>query len=547
MDASALTEKRRTMLIYSWYQQKAASKREQTNGKSAEVGLSRGKGAVVAGPLPVISRSPIAHYSLDEVVFLALHDLFVYEAQQNLGPTKCSRLNYMWFASLTMAYNWIQTQGRIQGTVDEWDWTVHYPVRSSTDQFVWMNHAIIYMMPTLCPSFNPTTLLQNERTYFRWSEAEQTKQRNRVQTAGHWDTFVSAWTTWFSNRFADGSVAAAVPPTSSELPNGTTVLDVSTTVDPATFPNPEKWTPLRIHTSTAIKTQSYLTYNWKQVRSTALTTVDESAIEAAASPYFPSTTSQRNNEIADVVNLTGSLTETQKVIAEFWAGGPFTISPPGMCIWFWKEFMKAKNIAHTRGFNVFFYSGLDLAIHVFETARLVWGLKKTYMQARPIQEIRRLYRGQTLTSWNGTGISGESWTPYQETNFVTPPFADFPSGHSAFSQSFANVMTAWFGPTIPTTPPIRCDDLSLLSPAFQEAQVNGYGTFVFPTGRSLIQPSVVPATPILLRWTNWQHLADSAGISRQYGGIHANSAHTGSQALANELHTRVQTHWGLEQ
>jgi hypothetical protein len=38
-------------------------------------------------------------------------------------------------------------------------------------------------------------------------------------------------------------------------------------------------------------------------------------------------------------------------------------------------------------------------------------------------------------------------------------------------------------------------------------------------------------------------MADSAGISRKYGGIHATSAHTGSQALANELFDIVQTHW----
>jgi hypothetical protein len=166
------------------------------------------------------------------------------------------------------------------------------------------------------------------------------------------------------------------------------------------------------------------------------------------------------------------------------------------------------------------------------------------MQARPIQEIRRWYRGQTLTGYDGQPVAGELWVPYQETNFVTPPFADFPSGHSAFSQSFALVMTDWFGPEIPTSTPVTQKDLFLLSPAFAMVQTNAFGTFVFPVGASQIQ-SGVPATPVELTWSTWQDMANSAGLSRKYGGIHATSAHTGSQALANALHAILQERWSL--
>jgi hypothetical protein len=40
-------------------------------------------------------------------------------------------------------------------------------------------------------------------------------------------------------------------------------------------------------------------------------------------------------------------------------------------------------------------------------------------------------------------------------------------------------------------------------------------------------------------------MADEAGISRKYGGIHATSAHTSSQALANELHTILKSAWNI--
>lgn len=245
--------------------------------------------------------------------------------------------------------------------------------------------------------------------------------------------------------------------------------------------------------------------------------------------------------LAEVVGITAALTDIQKVTAEFWAGGPYTVSPSGMCIILWKMYMNVISV----GNNTMIFSGHDLALHIFETGRIVWGLKKLYMQARPIQEIRRDYRGQSLTKYDGTAVAGESWMPYQETNFVTPPFADFPSGHSAFSQSFANVMTAWFGPRLQSSEPIATPDLNLLSPAFQTAQSNSYGTFVFPAGASLIQPSVVPSADITLHWSSWQEMADSAGLSRKYGGIHATSAHVGSQAVANRLHAILKSYYSL--
>jgi hypothetical protein len=220
-----------------------------------------------------------------------------------------------------------------------------------------------------------------------------------------------------------------------------------------------------------------------------------------------------------------------------------------MCLWFWRDYMESYNIAHTRGFNAFFYSGLDLAVHEFETSRLVWGLKKAHMEARPIQEVRRRRGGETLTSWNGEAVSGALWTPFQEGDFVTPPFADFPSGHSAFSHSMALTMTKWFDDAFPTSTPRSRSAayLGLLSPAFrnQGPQKSVFGAFVFPAGASSIQPSEVPATNQGIAWTSWSTMAEAAGYSRQLGGIHAASAHTGSVALAEALHGALEDVWGI--
>jgi hypothetical protein len=339
----------------------------------------------------------------------------------------------------------------------------------------------------------------------------------------------------------DGFVGAQVVPTAIDLPNGSISLDVSLSVDPDTFPQPYKWTPLKIGSNI----QKYLTWTWENVLSTGLSVGDTLAIKTAANSFFP-TIGTRESEIDEVVTITNSLNDEQKVIAEFWAGGPGTVSPPGMLMYLWKEYMRVSNIAHNdyNGLDKLFFSGFDLAIHLFETSRLVWGLKYDFMQSRPIQDIRRLYYGMSVTKYDGTSILGENWVPYQESNFVTPPFADFPSGHSAYSRSFANVMNSWFGSSI-NTYEISYKNLNLICPLFTSDQTNLFGTFKINKGTSLIQPNVVPSDDITLSFSDWDSLATSAGISRKYGGIHASSAHLGSVALANELHSRLNTLWNF--
>ena len=221
--------------------------------------------------------------------------------------------------------------------------------------------------------------------------------------------------------------------------------------------------------------------------------------------------------------------------------------------------MLATQFAKRRGLPAFFASGLSLTANLFEVGRVVWSLKKQFMQARPIQDVRRLYVGQTLTKYDGTSVLGESWVPYQAPNFVTPPFADFPSGHSAFSQVFANTMTAWIGATVPKTTPVVNTDLGLLSPTFMDplqsfpptfpftsyVETQPVLTFVMRRHVSEVQPGVVPAAPVTLSWNTWQEVANSAGLSRQYGGIHAISAHTASQYAANMSFAIVQNRWGF--
>ena len=580
-------EHREDLSIYEW----AANAVNKPMFVSQGTYLKQRKGRLLVADPP---GSPPARYSVDDAVALVLESIFYNVACNNLGPTLTSRYQYMFMLTVASAYQWVSSSKFLSGTKDGWNWDVQTPLSSDDDIFVWMNHVMAYFMtafttssspPSFYPygtvpgpdriknaAFDPTELLANERTALDITEAKQARVWDRVQVAGNFAGWQTAWIAWYTARQADGYIAAQTPLSAAEAPNNYTDLSgvqqtfLDTTIPSdisgnSQFPNPTKWTQLKMYSSTpipsALALKPYYCYTFSEVSSTCLSTMDYSNIAGATSAFFPSD-EERESELSDIIDTTATLTERQKMIAEFWAGGPFTVSPPGLFLYMWRQVMTATQFAKTRGLPAFFASGLSLTVNLFELGRVVWGLKKQFMQARPIQEIRRLYNGETLISWDGTEVDGESWLPYQPPTFVTPPFADFPSGHSAYSQVFANTMTAWLGPAVPTAPNVTNTDLGLLSPSFMDpiqefpptfpftsyVETQPILTFVMQPGSSEVQPGV-PSVPITLAWTSWQEVANSAGLSRKYGGIHGTSAHLGSQYAANRTFAVVQSRWGF--
>ena len=534
MDESSRIASLRNRTLYTFSQSTPKKYKDSDTIINERVG-----GIEELAPAPPTVPEPLPLSNCIPCILSCLESVLSYAATTNMGPTKSSRFYYLFLASVAQGYNWVQDSHRISGTLDTWNWDQRYLLSDHTRILVWINRVLITIMPSFVPTYDSVSLLAMERSILGIDVSTQTFLQESAYFMANQGAWFSAWTAWWGRRTADGSATAAtLQPTVAQVPNMATFLEVAGTVNPSTFPSPYQWTPLKLGTTI----QKYATYTWSNVTSTALTPSDMSTIQAAATPFYAgSNTSARQAEISTIVGYTATLTDEEKINAEFWAGGPYTVSPPGMFIWFWKTLMDTQPPA----LDVFVFSGLDLAIHLFETGRVVWGLKQTYMEARPIQEIRRLYYGQTLIGYDGTPVLGQSWTPYQVPSFVTPPFSDFTSGHSGFSQSFANVMSAWFGSTIPRTSNLSLTDLSLLSPMFQSPQSNPFGQFTIMSGTSEVQPTIVPATNISFGWTTWQELALSAGLSRQYGGIHAISAHYGSVAATNTLHPILKSYWNL--
>ena len=90
-----------------------------------------------------------------------------------------------------------------------------------------------------------------------------------------------------------------------------------------------------------------------------------------------------------------------------------------------------------------------------------------------------------------------SWMTYQASNFVTPPFPGFTSGHSTFSRAAAEALTKLTG-----------------SPYFP----GGLMEYTIPAGWLKFEDG--PTVDVVLNWVKFGDLADQAGESRIWGGIH---------------------------
>ena len=252
-----------------------------------------------------------------------------------------------------------------------------------------------------------------------------------------------------------------------------------------------------------------------------------------------------------------------RVLAEFWADGPSSETPPGH--WF-----KIMNVVHDHPlfvrkwagegeilddleWDVKAYFAMGGAVH--DAAICAWGIKGYYDGSRPISVIRKMadngqssdpslpnyhfqglplipnyielvqpadtlngfmsgdigqvkirtwkgpsYIPNPLNTYAGVGwILAKNWWPYQRPSFVTPPFPGYVSGHSTYSRTAAEVMTMITG--------------SQFFPG-------GMGEFFAAQNQYLVFEEG-PSTDVDLQWATYQDASDQCSLSRIWGGIHA--------------------------
>lgn len=251
-----------------------------------------------------------------------------------------------------------------------------------------------------------------------------------------------------------------------------------------------------------------------------------------------------------------------RVLAEFWADGPDSETPPGH--WFTilnyvsdhpafeARFEGQGEILDPLEWDVKSYFTLGGAMH--DVAITAWGIKGYYDYLRPISAIRymadqgqctdkgranynpagmpliddyiemveagdalagnngehvgkikvKAWRGPDYvpnpkTDYAGVGwILAEDWWPYQRPTFVTPPFAGYVSGHSTYSRAAAEVLTDLTG---------------------DEYFPGGMGEFVAKKNDFLVF-EIGPSVDIKLQWATYRDASDQTSLSRIWGGIH---------------------------
>jgi hypothetical protein len=261
--------------------------------------------------------------------------------------------------------------------------------------------------------------------------------------------------------------------------------------------NPNHWQQLTYFNGVATVTPSFVGAQWYRVTPFAMRSENEFLpFMARFGPaLYPSRTYTRQAQ--DLIAISAGLTDTQKMIAEYWANGPHTELPPGHWDLF-AQFVSARD-HHTVDDDAKMFFALTAAIH--DAAIAAWDAKRAFDSVRPVTAIPFLFHGQTIMAWGGpfmgtVAMDGGNWMPYQPSTFPTPPFPEFSSGHSTFSAAGAEILRRW----------THSDDFG--------------GSVTFPAGSSVIEPGVTPATSITLYWATFTDAANQAGISRRYGGIH---------------------------
>jgi len=173
-------------------------------------------------------------------------------------------------------------------------------------------------------------------------------------------------------------------------------------------------------------------------------------------------------EAMEVYQTSQNLTQEQTDIALFWADDPGrTVTPPGHSIAVLTQILEQENA--TLALSAEAYARMGIA--VADAFIGCWHAKYTYNLVRPVTYIQHLI--------------DENWVPIVN----TPPFPEYPSGHSVQSGAAAVVLTGMFGEEYSFTDHTH-DALGLASRAFD----------------------------------SFTEMANEAAMSRLYGAIHYRAA-----------------------
>ncbi|MFN4154011.1 MAG: vanadium-dependent haloperoxidase [Paracoccaceae bacterium] len=227
--------------------------------------------------------------------------------------------------------------------------------------------------------------------------------------------------------------------------------------------DPAAWVP----TSLIRQQQAPLLPDWGSVRTFAMPSGASCGLPPPPA-YSEDPGSQFHNEAMEVYTATKALTDEQALIARFWSDDPMLSStPPGHWIFVANDLIARRQMPLAQAVDVMARLGIAMA----DAFIGCWYDKTEYNLLRPVTYINR--------------VIDPAWKPL----LITPPFPEYPSGHSTVSGAAATVLTAALG--------------------------EGYAYEDFTHERE-----GMPGRPYGSFW----EAADEAGVSRLYGGIHFRAA-----------------------
>ncbi len=303
-----------------------------------------------------------------------------------------------------------------------------------------------------------------------------------------------------ANQTGDYSIAGtAYSDYTAYAPVNTTPL-VLTANAVNTTTDPNRWQPITFSTGA---TPGFLVPHWGNVQAFAL---PYSGKFRPGKPAKHPSGTYRAQALA-IVKETAALDDRKKAISEYWADGPASETPPGH----WQLF--AKTVSHDKAYGVdddaklFFVLGNA----VNDAGIATWEAKRFYDSERPIAAIRFLFGTQDIAHYDGGTIKGSDWTPWQPGGFITPPFGEHTSGHSAFSAASAYVLKQY----------TKSDTFN--------------GTATIAAFSSKVKPGIAPTAAVVLTWKTFSAAAAEAGMSRRYGGIHFALGDLGGRKLGSDV------------
>lgn len=153
--------------------------------------------------------------------------------------------------------------------------------------------------------------------------------------------------------------------------------------------------------------------------------------------YSEDPASEMYKEAVEVMDTKTNLTDEQKKIARFWSDDPMlSPTPPGHWISIALQILRRDEADTKVSVDVMARLGISVADAFIAN----WKTKYEYDSLRPITYIRKVM------------------DPKWESLLITPPFPEFPSGHSTQSGAAASVLTAIWGDNFAFEDATHADD-----------------------------------------------------------------------------------------